>query len=84
MPGAAGIGDTIVIQRADGKFYVDVVWDAGKREQVRSGVYDPDTAYSMARALLEQTGGTSVWYCHHANPKELGPYHLVPGPTTAS
>jgi hypothetical protein len=64
-------GDYGVFQRVDGTFDVFKVTISGEREVRREKLQELKTAYEIARAGLEDDGGTQVWFSHHSRPESL-------------
>jgi hypothetical protein len=70
----AGLGDRIIFKRADGKYDVLGLDKERQREVHRDGLPDLETAHDLARAGLEDSGGTQVWVCDHSAPDVIEPY----------
>jgi hypothetical protein len=76
----AGVGDTLVIKKADGRCNVKVKNITGQWEFLRGGsapdVSDGDNAYKIAVMKMQDTHGRAVWF-HLDSESEsaIRPYH---------
>jgi len=75
---SAATGDYVICKREDGKYDLSVIAAGGERESRRPGhpLADLATAHDVARAGLEDSGGTKVWVCDHSSPDVLTAYRL--------
>jgi hypothetical protein len=68
----AGIGDRILVHKANGKYDIYKINEAGERERVRDDITPLHQAWEIARGSMT---GTKIWLSDEQSPNDLKPYH---------